>query len=183
MKVPATPLFMKTGALVGMSDKTDDKYIQEQRELVQAAFTPPVPLVTAVPPPAPCPDAIDSKNGYPGLPKQASLFLDSREPTVDLGDKWGTTGPKFDGGKLRWSLLPAGTVMEVVKVMEYGAVKYAIDSWKKVPNGRVRYYDAAMRHMEAWYNGEVKDPETGLHHLAHATCNLFFLMFKDKETK
>lgn len=88
-------------------------------------------------------------------------------------------GPKYDAGKLRWSLLPNKVVVQVVKVLEYGAVKYHEDSWKQVPEGRKRYYDAANRHIEAWWNGEKRDPETGLHHLAHACCNLFFLIWKD----
>lgn len=90
------------------------------------------------------------------------------------------TGPKFDTGKARWSLLPKGVVNLVVLVLEFGAKKYYEESWKLVENGRQRYYDAAMRHMEQWWGGERYDKETGLHHLAHATCNLFFLMWKDE---
>lgn len=91
-----------------------------------------------------------------------------------------TEGMKFDTDKLRWSLLPAGTVEEVVKVLEYGAKKYKEDNWKSVAHGHIRYYDAAMRHINAWWNLERKDPETDLHHLAHAICCLMFLMWLDK---
>jgi hypothetical protein len=29
------------------------------------------------------------------------------------------------------------------------------------------YYDAAMRHLISWYDGETIDPESGVHHLGH----------------
>lgn len=90
-------------------------------------------------------------------------------------------GLKFDASKPRWSLLPAGTVAQVVEVLEFGARKYGDNNWQKVENARTRYYDAAMRHLEAWRNGEHKDPESGAAHLAHATCCLLFLMYMDDQ--
>lgn len=90
-------------------------------------------------------------------------------------------GRKDDNSKLRYSLLPVGTVNQVVQVLEFGSKKYADNNWQKVENARTRYYDAAMRHMDAWFNGDLKDDETGLHHLAHAICCLMFLMWFDGE--
>ena len=88
-----------------------------------------------------------------------------------------TAGVKFDGGKLRYSLLPAGTINQVVEVLEFGAAKYAPDNWQVVPDARRRYYNAAMRHVDADWRGEKVDPETGLPHLAHAVCCLLFMMW------
>lgn len=89
------------------------------------------------------------------------------------------TGIKADSNKRRYSLLPTGTINEVVDVLEFGSAKYADDNWQKVDNARTRYYNAALRHVDAWWNGEVKDDETGKHHLAHAICCLMFLMWFD----
>ena len=86
-------------------------------------------------------------------------------------------GAKHDGGKLRYSLLPKGTITEVLKVLEFGAKKYAPDNWMKVDNARTRYYDAALRHITAWHEGEKFDQETGVSHIAHALCCLHFLMW------
>ena len=88
-------------------------------------------------------------------------------------------GPKHDKGKPRFSLLPHNTVEQIVLVLEFGAIKYHVDSWKKVPNARIRYYDAVMRHLSAWFQGQKIDPETGLNHLAHAACGLLFLLWFD----
>ena len=89
-------------------------------------------------------------------------------------------GLKKDAGKPRFSLLPPGTLLEVVEVLTFGAQKYADDNWMHVGGARKRYYDALQRHVEAWWQGEVRDPETGRSHLAHAVCCALFLMWFDR---
>ena len=86
-------------------------------------------------------------------------------------------GPKYDTGKLRFSLLPKGVVFEIIKVLEFGAKKYKEESWQDVPDAVRRYTDAVHRHLEAWENGEQIDPESGLHHLSHIGCNILFLIW------
>ena len=91
-------------------------------------------------------------------------------------------GKKLDKGKPRWSLLQWDVLGEVVKVLEHGARKYAPENWRKVPDARQRYYDAAMRHLTAWWMGEDNDDGpggSGLPHLAHALCCLSFLLALD----
>ena len=90
-------------------------------------------------------------------------------------------GVKHDSGKPRFSLLPLKQIETVVAVLEFGARKYAPGNWQKVENPRDRYFDAAMRHVFAWRNGEKLDPETQLPHLAHAVCCLLFLMWGDDQ--
>ena len=90
-------------------------------------------------------------------------------------------GYKADEGKLDWSLLPLEPVEDVVRVLMAGAVKYTPGNWKKIPDHERRYYNAAMRHLTAWQKGELVDAETGISHLAHATCCLLFLMAREGE--
>lgn len=87
---------------------------------------------------------------------------------------------KFDEGKYRFSLLPLAPLIQVIRVLEFGAKKYAVDNWKTVPDARTRYVDAAMRHIWAWFLGEKTDSETGISHLAHAVCCLLFLMWLEE---
>lgn len=89
-------------------------------------------------------------------------------------------GHKTDAGKLRLSLLPWRAVGQIVQVLEFGAAKYEPNNWKHVPNARQRYFDAAMRHLLAWWDGERLDTESGLPHLAHAGCCILFLLWADK---
>ena len=84
-------------------------------------------------------------------------------------------GVKLDNEKPRWDLLPLGPVAGIVDVLTFGAKKYTPEGWRAVDNPRNRYYAAAMRHLFAWRQGELTDPESGLPHLAHAGCCLLFL--------
>lgn len=85
-------------------------------------------------------------------------------------------GRKDDGGKVRASLLPNGTIAAVLRVLEFGARKYGAENWREVPDARRRYYDAADRHLRAWWEGEALDPDTGESHLAHVICCALFLL-------
>ena len=89
-------------------------------------------------------------------------------------------GRKFDAGKVDYTLVPWDGLEEVVKVLEFGARKYARDNWQQVEGGMQRYQAAAFRHMIAYNQGEKADPETGLSHLAHAGCCLLFLLSLEK---
>jgi hypothetical protein len=88
-------------------------------------------------------------------------------------------GRKFDGGKIRYGLLPPLALKATADVLTFGAEKYEPDNWKYVPDSLNRYFDAAQRHMWAFKEGETIDPESGRHHLAHALCCLMFLYEHD----
>lgn len=90
-------------------------------------------------------------------------------------------GRKYDAAKLRWDLVPLGVMRQVVDVLTHGAAKYAPDNWQFVPGPRMRYYAAAQRHIDAWWQGEKNDSEWGCSHLAHAVCCLMFLMWFDNQ--
>jgi hypothetical protein len=85
-------------------------------------------------------------------------------------------GAKFDDGKLRWRLLPWRGLVEVAKVAEYGARKYSEGGWRHVRPFVERYSDALIRHVAAYAMGETHDPESGIHHLAHAAWNCLALL-------
>ena len=90
-----------------------------------------------------------------------------------------TGGRKFDGNKLEYGLIPPLALEATVDVLTFGAQKYERDNWKRVPDSKRRYYDALQRHLWAWKKGEIIDPESGKHHLAHAMCCLMFLYEHD----
>jgi hypothetical protein len=71
----------------------------------------------------------------------------------------------------------------VAGIYEYGAKKYAANSWREVPvdqeTGETpveRYFNAMMRHIIAWRRGEWLDPESGHAHLAHALWGVIALI-------
>lgn len=84
-------------------------------------------------------------------------------------------GLKNDAGKLPYELVPTDAEREVVRVLAFGAKKYAPRGWE-VGMGYSRLYGALRRHLTAWFEGEDTDPESGLPHLAHAACGTLFLL-------
>jgi hypothetical protein len=90
-----------------------------------------------------------------------------------------TTGVKYDGDKPRMSLVPPKAILEVAKVLTYGAKKYSAENWRKVPEAHQRYLDAALRHINQYHQGQIIDNETGINHLAHAICSLLFIVELD----
>jgi hypothetical protein len=85
-------------------------------------------------------------------------------------------GVKHDQGKTRYDLVNPRFLEALAKVLTMGASKYGANNWKDVDDFEARYTAALHRHINQWQQGEELDQESGLHHLAHATCNLMFLM-------
>lgn len=83
---------------------------------------------------------------------------------------------KYDSEKPRAELIPPKALMEIIKVLTYGAQKYSAGNYIKDGATYSRYYAAALRHMLQWQTLEDTDPETGLSHIAHAATNLIFLL-------
>lgn len=81
----------------------------------------------------------------------------------------------FDDGKPDLTLLDPGFLKSVAAALGYGAAKYGVDNWRKGSSYR-RYTASALRHIEAFLDREDLDDESGEHHLAHAVCNLMFVM-------
>ncbi len=114
-----------------------------------------------------------------GITSDAPEEIDpeTRRITVYDGDPVKESiGRKYDSDKPRYGLLKPDSLEEMVKVLTYGAKKYSVDNWKNVPDLENRYFDAAQRHIWAFRRGEMRDPESGLHHLAHAMCSLMFIL-------
>tara|TARA_B110000285_G_scaffold224802_1_gene282091 strand:- start:3275 stop:3832 length:558 start_codon:yes stop_codon:yes gene_type:complete len=83
-------------------------------------------------------------------------------------------GMKFDQGKPDYSLVPFAALDEVVKVLTHGADKYGRFNWEKVE--AIRYQAATMRHFSKFMQGEKIDPDSDIHHLAHAITSLMFML-------
>ena len=96
------------------------------------------------------------------------------------------TGIKYDSEKPKMNLLPPKAIVEVAKVLTFGAEKYDAENWRKLDDLQNRYTAGALRHIFAHMDGEKLDPETGLSHMAHALCCLLFKLeieLEDGESK
>ena len=83
---------------------------------------------------------------------------------------------KFDGDKIRPTLVPIELIKAVAQVREYGCKKYGDpENWRYVEPKR--YRDAAMRHMMHYIRNPIGvDLESRLPHLWHLACNVAFLI-------
>ena len=92
-------------------------------------------------------------------------------------------GDKYDNGKppVAEMLLDFDdSIMEISKVWDFGARKYAKDNWKKVPDAKNRYMNALCRHLLQAKNEPV-DSESGISHIAHACFNALAVLHFDLE--
>jgi Domain of unknown function (DUF5664) len=93
-------------------------------------------------------------------------------------------GIKYDQGKIRYTLLLQDlprAVKEVTEVLEMGARKYSRMNFEKVESDR--YKDAMLRHVLDYLKGQINDPESGKHHLAHLACCALFLIERELKEK
>ena len=107
----------------------------------------------------------------------------------DMQDPYKWTGPhtvpsvtkvavRDDSGKTNWSLMPFEALEEINKVLEFGATKYSANNWQEGTGFKYsRVLNSLLRHVFAFMRGEDKDPESGLSHMAHAGCNVLFILY------
>jgi hypothetical protein len=115
----------------------------------------------------------------------AAFFYDDK-----AGDTWdfeGTreTDPQTGGMKgkklAELGAIDPASLMELAKVAGYGTNKYDRLNYLKGYNWSLSY-DAMQRHLLTFWDGESIDPESGLHHLAHAAWHCLTLMsFDDRD--
>jgi hypothetical protein len=80
------------------------------------------------------------------------------------------TNPKDAVGvrKVPFSTVPARVVAELGLALLEGGRKYGRHNYRVVGVRASVYYDAALRHLAAWWEGEDLDPDSGLAHLTKA---------------
>jgi hypothetical protein len=84
-------------------------------------------------------------------------------------------GAKDNKGKPRADLLPPKALLAMAEVLGYGASMYGSNNWR-LGLAWEDTYASLQRHLLAWHDLEDVDPESGLTHLAHAGCQLMFLL-------
>ena len=87
------------------------------------------------------------------------------------------TNPKDAIGvtKIPRSTLSAQVMAEVGVAMLEGALKYGRHNFRVAGVRASVYYDAVGRHLDAWFEGQDIDPESGLSHIVKAIAGLMVL--------
>jgi hypothetical protein len=115
-----------------------------------------------------CPNKMTGWEDSPGAVQRACGKINNTEAAV--------VGHKYDQGKVRMALVPAGIIEAVGVIRTYGTEKYGDpDGWKTVDAWR--YRDALMRHLVEYLRDPSSvDQESGHSHLFHMACNIAFLI-------
>lgn len=77
--------------------------------------------------------------------------------------------------KAAMSTIPAVVMAEVGVAMLEGATKYGKFNFRAVGVRASVYYDATMRHLMSWFEGENTDPDSGMNHITKAITSLVVL--------
>lgn len=87
------------------------------------------------------------------------------------------TNPKDALGikRVPFSTVPMVPVAEVGLAMLEGALKYGRHNYRVSGVRSSVYFDAAMRHLVRWWEGEDIDPDSGLPHITKAIASLIVL--------
>lgn len=95
--------------------------------------------------------------------------------TTELTQK--ETNPKDAVGvaKVSESCIPQGVIGELAIAMFEGARKYGRHNYRVAGVRASVYFDATMRHMKGWWEGEDLDPESGASHITKTIATLVVL--------
>lgn len=118
-------------------------------------------------------------------PMKIVMVDSSGAETVKLTTK--DTNPKDSVGvkKSPLSVVPTQVIHEIGLGMLEGALKYGRHNYRVAGVRSSVYYDAAMRHLNQWWEGEDVDGPSGLSHVTKAMTTLAVLrdaMLQDKLT-
>ena len=80
---------------------------------------------------------------------------------------------KGNEGKYEPTLVYASCIEAIARVRRFGIDKHGSSEDWRTTEPRL-HFDACLRHIEAYLNGEDTDSQSGLSHLAHAAANLMF---------
>jgi hypothetical protein len=83
---------------------------------------------------------------------------------------------RFGHAKPPLGLVPGAALVHVSEALRDGSDKYGAANWRQDPVTSQTYFDAALRHLFAWQDGEDTDPKSKVHHLAHAATNMMIIL-------
>ena len=77
--------------------------------------------------------------------------------------------PKTRFGKAKPSManVPPVALVHLMMAHADGVKKYGQMNWRDTNVPATIYYDAAMRHLMKWLDGQELDADSGVHHLGH----------------
>ncbi|MGY5795195.1 dATP/dGTP diphosphohydrolase domain-containing protein len=106
----------------------------------------------------------DPLEDLPQYPAPASGYPDGNPKTAI-----GLTKPSF-------SNVPSPALLPMMAAFADGAKKYGRFNWREKGVTASVYYDAAQRHLQAYWDGEDAASDSKVHHLGHAMACLAIIL-------
>jgi Domain of unknown function (DUF5664)/Domain of unknown function (DUF4406) len=108
------------------------------------------------------------------IAKQSQAAGETTEPP-HTGTK--PSNPKDELGirRMPMSTVPAPVLAGVGVAMLEGALKYGRHNYRSIGVRASVYFDATMRHLMAWWEGEDLDPDSDISHITKAIASLVVL--------
>lgn len=78
--------------------------------------------------------------------------------------------------KIPLGLMPVAALVHCCLALFDGVLKYTKANWRKEKISASIYYDAALRHIYKYIEGQENDADSGVHHLGHAMACLAILL-------
>ena len=110
-------------------------------------------------------------NNFKVREEDAAKLLAEQQPA----EKPSNPKDALGSGKIYFSVVPPIVLSEVSLGMLDGATKYGRYNWRANGVRGSIYYDATLRHLTAWWEGQDIDPDSGLHHVTKAITSLIVL--------
>jgi len=105
------------------------------------------------------------KAGEPSVAIKGTVEYPDNNPKTVLGLK-----------KPSLSAIPPAGMFHLGLAMDNGRNKYGAMNWREKKVSSSIYYDAALRHLLSWYDGEDYAEDSGVHHLGHAMACLSIVL-------
>jgi len=88
---------------------------------------------------------------------------------------------RYNEGKPKWSLVHYDSLIPMIRVLEFGAKKYAPFNWQKGLDLK-EILESMQRHLAKLMDNEEIDTESGISHMGHIQANaMFYNYHKNKE--
>ena len=117
------------------------------------------------------PKNFDSTDNYEKIEDEGAAEDKMDRELIDLIDT--DKALRYNEGKAKWSLVHYESLVPMIKVLEFGALKYAPKNWMK-PMDETEILESMQRHLAALMDGEEFDQESGVSHMGHIQCNAMF---------
>lgn len=120
----------------------------------------------------------NTENQYRYSVNLQGYMVKDRSHVLDLVAPWKEIeNPKkqFGAEKYSSSSVPACVIGDISLGTLEGNLKYGFYNYRGVKIEAKTYYDAAERHLKAWWEGEDIDPDSGLNHITKALSSLVIM--------